>query len=223
MGSAPVTRIDVPRNAAACTRPGSAPGMCGPVSATAACRTKGCRGRRGPRRTRRLARWLSHQPTPSGQQVRDAEEAGHRQGGRGVVEVGGRRVLLQTAVQDQRAAVGQHDGLLLVVRDEQGRDASSCCSPRTNLRISIRRAASSALNGSSSSRTDGSTTRARARDTLLLAPGQLPGRREAYPPSWTCSSASCAKRRRSVQPVRCIRNPKATLLPILMCRNSSGA
>ena len=73
--------------------------------------------------------------------------------------------LLDPALVHDDHPVGELQRLFLVVGDEDGGDAESSCSSRSQRRSSLRTLASSAPNGSSSSSTCGSIASARASAT----------------------------------------------------------
>ena len=96
------------------------------------------------------------------QHDRFADETVHERGRRMVVDLAGRADLLDAALVHHHHAVGDFERLFLVVGDEDRGDVDLVVQRRSQRRSSLRTLASSAPNGSSSSRMRGSIASARA-------------------------------------------------------------
>ena len=101
------------------------------------------------------------------------EFRGEQRGGLGI-ECHGRALLLDGAAVEQGDAVGDRHRLDLIVRDKRAERSSETMSARSQARASSRSFASRLESGSSSRMTGGLVNqRARERDALLLAAGEL--------------------------------------------------
>ena len=108
------------------------------------------------------------------QRVGAADERVDEQRVRPVVDFGRRRILLEPALVEHRDAVRHRQRFFLVVRDQQVVVPARRWMRLISICMSRRRFLSSAANGSSSSRMFGlHGERARQRDALLLAAGEL--------------------------------------------------
>ena len=116
----------------------------------------------------------------AGQQARLADEAVHEERARAVVDAARRVDLLDAAAVHQDQAVGEALGLLLVVRDQERRDAERPLQPQhLDLQVEAQGAVERAERLVEQQQGGAARERPGHRDPLLLAAGQLMGQAPA--------------------------------------------
>ena len=154
--------------------------------------------------------------------VRDADEAGDELGRRALVDLGGRADLLDPAVVEDREAVAHRERLLLVVRHVDERDADLALDAlELDLHLLAQLEVERAERLVEQQQPRAVDDRARERDALALAAGELGRLARAVAARRTISSASLARRRRSALATLLIRSPYSTFSRTVMCGNSA--